>query len=74
MFELTAPAHLIQMHDYFKTKRPELAALQKLGLCELTARAVQVTPTGWCFVRAVAMVIDRYLQLDQARERFSRVL
>ena len=73
-FESIALAHLIQMHDYLKTELQELAELQKLGLCELTADAVQVTPTGWYFVRAVAMVFDRHLRLGQARERFSRII
>ena len=73
-FESIAEAHLIQMPDYFKTELQELTELQKLGLCELTADAVQVTPTGWYFVRAVAMVFDRHLKLDQTRERFSRII
>ena len=73
-FESIALAHLIQMPDYLKTELQELAELQKLGLCELTADAVQVTPTGWYFVRAVAMVFDRHLRLGQARERFSRII
>ena len=73
-FESIELAHLIRMHDYFKPELNELAELQKLGLCELTADAVQVTPTGWYFVRAVAMVFDRHLKADQVRERFSRII
>jgi oxygen-independent coproporphyrinogen-3 oxidase len=34
----------------------------------------QVTPNGWYFVRAVAMVFDRYLQADRSRTRFSRII
>jgi len=33
-----------------------------------------VTDTGWFFVRAIAMIFDRYLQLDQNRTRFSKIL
>jgi len=33
-----------------------------------------VTPLGWYFVRAVAMVFDRHLQADRVRERFSRII
>jgi oxygen-independent coproporphyrinogen-3 oxidase len=29
---------------------------------------------GWYFVRAVAMVFDRYLQTDLNRTRFSKIL
>jgi len=48
--------------------------LQTWGLCELTPESVQVTATGWYFVRAVAMVFDRHLRADKLRERFSRII
>jgi oxygen-independent coproporphyrinogen-3 oxidase len=35
---------------------------------------IQVTPQGWFFVRAVAMVFDRYLQADRNRARFSKII
>jgi oxygen-independent coproporphyrinogen-3 oxidase len=35
---------------------------------------VQLTPVGWFFVRAVAMVFDRYLQTDRTRARFSKII
>ena len=73
-FESIELAHLIKMGDYFKPELEELAELQKLGLCELSTGAVQVTPTGWYFVRAVAMVFDRHLRNDKVRERFSRII
>ena len=73
-FESIELAHLIRMQDYFKPELEELAELQKLGLCTLTADAVQVTSTGWYFVRAVAMVFDRFLRTDPMRERFSRII
>ncbi|HET9645735.1 MAG TPA: coproporphyrinogen III oxidase, partial [Burkholderiaceae bacterium] len=47
---------------------------QDLGLVTLEDEAVQVTPAGWYFVRAVAMVFDRYLQADAHRGRFSRII
>jgi oxygen-independent coproporphyrinogen-3 oxidase len=55
----------------------ELAALGPLadaGLVERDAGAIRVTTSGWYVVRAVAMVFDRYLQGDVARDRFSRIL
>jgi oxygen-independent coproporphyrinogen-3 oxidase len=73
-FESIELAHLIRMADYFKPELEELAELQKLGLCTLTADALQVTSTGWYFVRAVAMVFDRFLRTDPMRERFSRII
>jgi oxygen-independent coproporphyrinogen III oxidase len=73
-FESIELAHLIKMHDYFKAELEDLAELQDLGLCEVSADGVQVTATGWYFVRAVAMVFDRYLRADKTRERFSRII
>jgi len=73
-FESIELAHLIKMRDYFKTELEDLAELQSLGLCELSATGVQVTGTGWYFVRAVAMVFDKHLRADQVRERFSRII
>ncbi|MDO8375958.1 MAG: coproporphyrinogen III oxidase, partial [Aquabacterium sp.] len=73
-FESIELSHLIKMREYFKTELEDLAELQTLGLCELTPDAVQVTATGWYFVRAVAMVFDKHLRADKVRERFSRII
>jgi oxygen-independent coproporphyrinogen-3 oxidase len=73
-FESIELAHLIDMRSYFSTEFEQLQALAEQGLVELEPEAIQVTPTGWHFVRAVAMVFDRYLQADRLRERFSRII
>ena len=73
-FESIELAQLIRMDEYFKTELEELKELQTLGLVELSPGAVQVTATGWFFVRAVAMVFDRHLRADKVRERFSRII
>ncbi len=73
-FESIELAHLISFRDHFA---PELAALQPMvqgGLVEIGDDAIQVTATGWYFVRAVAMAFDRHLQADQARRQFSRII
>ncbi|MEK8050697.1 oxygen-independent coproporphyrinogen III oxidase [Ideonella sp. DXS22W] len=73
-FESIELAHLIKMRDYFRTELDELAELQEMGLVTLEPDAVQVTATGWYFVRAVAMVFDKHLRADKVRERFSRII
>ena len=73
-FESIELAHLIKMHDYFRTELEELNELQELGLVTVEPGAVQVTATGWYFVRAVAMVFDKHLRADKVRERFSRII
>ncbi|OWQ91554.1 oxygen-independent coproporphyrinogen III oxidase [Roseateles aquatilis] len=83
-FEPIERSHGISVPDYFG---PELARLRRMeadGLVTVEPGAVQVTPMGWFFVRAVAMAFDRYLGSDrapatrdgpvQAPVRFSRIL
>lgn len=63
--------------DFKTTFAAELEALKPLvdaGFVEIDASGILVTATGWFFVRAVAMVFDRYLQADRNRARFSRII
>ena len=63
--------------DFRSTFAAELEALQPLiegGLVTVDEIGINVTPMGWFFVRAVAMVFDRYLQADRNRARFSRII
>ena len=73
-FESIELAHLIDMRAYFARELQALQALAEAGLVQLEPGAIQVSATGWYIVRAVAMVFDRWLQGDQQRERFSRVI
>jgi oxygen-independent coproporphyrinogen III oxidase len=72
-FEAIERAHGITTRDRFAAEFERLAALAEQGLVEIEPRAIQVTPIGWYFVRAVAMVFDRYLD-PAVRERFSRIV
>jgi oxygen-independent coproporphyrinogen-3 oxidase len=51
-----------------------LAAMQEQGLLTLDDSGIQVTELGWFFVRGVAMVFDKYLQANQNRARFSKII
>jgi oxygen-independent coproporphyrinogen-3 oxidase len=73
-FESIELAHLIKMKDYFASELAELAPLAEGGLVELSDDAIQVTASGWYFVRGVAMVFDKHLRADKVRERFSRII
>ena len=75
-FESITHAHLLDMRQDFAAELAALRPLADSGLVELEDDAIGVTPLGWYFVRAIAMVFDRHLQADRAREqlpRFSRV-
>jgi len=73
-FEAIEMAHLIDVPTYFESELAHLQPLVDGGLIEVEPDAIQVTPLGWYFVRAVAMVFDRYLQTDRARDRYSRII
>lgn len=73
-FDALERAHGVDMPRYFAAELQRLQPLEELGLARCEPRAVQVTAAGWYFVRAVAMVFDRYLQKQDAEGRFSRIV
>ncbi len=73
-FESIELAYLINFQKYFAKEMAALATQVEQGLVQLDASGIQVTAKGWFFVRAVAMVFDRYLQADRTRARFSKIL
>ena len=73
-FAALEQAHSIRVHEYFADELARLTALADAGLVTIEPEAIQVTETGWYLVRAVAMVFDRHLRADPARERFSKVV
>jgi oxygen-independent coproporphyrinogen III oxidase len=73
-FDAIEKAHGIVMRDTFAGEFERLATLAQQGLVQVEAGAIQVTPVGWYFVRAVAMLFDRYLNRGATQERFSRIV
>jgi oxygen-independent coproporphyrinogen III oxidase len=73
-FESIGLAWMLDFRSYFAAELEQLRGLAAQGLVTLDDQGVQVTPDGWYFVRAVAMVFDRYLQADRHRTKFSRIL
>jgi oxygen-independent coproporphyrinogen-3 oxidase len=74
LYESIELAYLMEFQSYFATEMTALQSLQDQGLVTLDATGIQVTADGWFFVRAVAMVFDRYLQTDRTRAKFSRII
>lgn len=66
--------HRIVMQKAFADEIGHLTAFVDDGFVIVDDDAIQVTPTGWYVVRAVAMVFDRYLRDMSSREHFSRVV
>lgn len=73
-FESIEQAWLLDFRSHFAGELEQLGDLVQQGLVHIDARGIRVTAEGWYFVRAVAMVFDRYLQADRNRARFSRIL
>ena len=74
LFESIDLAWLVDSRSYFAAELEALEPMRGQGLVSIDTTGVQVTALGWYFVRALAMVFDRYLQTDRDRARFSRIL
>jgi oxygen-independent coproporphyrinogen III oxidase len=74
LFESIELAWLLDFREYFAAEIEAVNELAEKGLVTIDETGIQVTPMGWYFVRAVAMVFDRYLQADRNRAKFSRII
>ena len=73
-YEAIELAYMLDFKSYFADEMAALKALEKTDMLVLEEDGLQVTDTGWVFVRAVAMVFDKHLQTDRNRARFSKIL
>ena len=73
-YESVELSHLINFKQYFRAELELLADIQEQGLVKMNGVSLKVTADGWYVVRAIAMVFDRYLQHDQHRTRFSKII
>jgi oxygen-independent coproporphyrinogen-3 oxidase len=73
-YEAIELAYLIDFKQYFSTELEALKPLQANGMVIVEDSGLQVTEMGWFFVRALAMLFDRYLQTDRNRARFSKII
>jgi oxygen-independent coproporphyrinogen-3 oxidase len=73
-YESIELAYMVNFKEYFSSEMKLLESFQEKDFLELNDSGIEVTDTGWFFVRAIAMIFDRYLQLDQNRTRFSKIL
>lgn len=73
-YESIELAYMINFKEYFSNIQDALKELENLGLLAMDDSGLQVTDRGWFFVRAIAMLFDRYLQTDRNRARFSKII
>ncbi|WP_311221426.1 MULTISPECIES: oxygen-independent coproporphyrinogen III oxidase [unclassified Acidovorax] len=74
LFEPMEQSWLIDFHQYFSLEMEQLEDMAGKGLVVVGRDGITVTAMGWFFVRGVAMVFDRHLQVDRNRARFSRII
>ncbi len=74
IFESIEVAWLLDFSEHFAKELEALREYEELGFVVVDDTGVQVTAEGWYFVRAIAMVFDRYLQADRSRTKFSRII
>ena len=74
VFESIEVAWLLDFRNYFAAELELLAEFEERDLVTVDDTGIQVSAQGWFFVRAVAMIFDRYLQADRNRAKFSRIL
>lgn len=73
-YESIELAYVIDFKSYFANELELLKEQEAIGMVELSNAGIQVTDTGWFFVRAVAMLFDKHLQTDRNRARFSKII
>ena len=77
-FDAIERAYPVRVRECFASEMERLRTLQAEGLVDLEPSGIQVTPLGWYFVRAIAMVFDSHLapeaRRDPALQGYSRVV
>ena len=73
-YESVELSYLIDFKHYFRAELSMLQHMQSQGLVNLSDSALDVSAEGWFVVRAIAMVFDRYVQHDQHRTQFSKII
>lgn len=64
----------IVVEDFFATEVVKLKKLERQELIVMNEVGFTLTPLGWYFVRAVAMVFDEYLNAEQDQKKFSKII
>ena len=73
-FAAVEAAHGIAFVKHFEPELARLARYVEMGLARVLHDGIDVTPTGWFFVRVLAMAFDSALATQAPQERFSRVI
>jgi oxygen-independent coproporphyrinogen-3 oxidase len=64
----------VDFADYFAAEIGRLKPLADDGLIELSDSSIRITPKGRLLLRNIAMTFDRYIDLAENDNRFSRAI
>jgi oxygen-independent coproporphyrinogen-3 oxidase len=73
-FESIEQAHLVDFRKAFASELQELAPFEAENLIRIEPDYLRVTELGWFFVRAIAMVFDRYVRTSVAMSPRARLI
>ncbi|UOO77424.1 oxygen-independent coproporphyrinogen III oxidase [Neisseria sp. Dent CA1/247] len=73
-FETYERAFGISFADYFREERGDLQHLAELGLLQLRADGLTVTPKGRFLIRNIAMVFDYHLRHKETTAQYSKTV
>ena len=66
--------HGIDFREYFANEIGKLNVLEDDGLIELGDEGISITPSGRLLLRNIAMTFDRYIDLEENDNRFSKAI
>lgn len=66
--------HDIDFREYFAPEIEKLDVLEKDELIVLTDAGIEITPRGRLLLRNIAMTFDRYIDLEENDDRFSKAI
>jgi len=66
--------HNVDFREYFEKEIEKLDVLENDGLIELTDSGITITPQGRLLLRNIAMTFDRYIDLEENDNRFSKAI
>jgi oxygen-independent coproporphyrinogen-3 oxidase len=66
--------HGIDFREYFTKEIEKLNVLEDDGLIELSDAGIGITPSGRLLLRNIAMTFDRYIDLEENDNRFSKAI
>ena len=66
--------HGIDFREYFASEIEKLDVLEKDDLIALSDAGIEITPRGRLLLRNIAMTFDRYIDLEENDNRFSKAI